>query len=116
MTRVRRHSARSDRGQDQGSGRRAGSVRGNPVGTPCRAGGQWSIRPDDVAFAGERLRRLCDARVTTYVRTSLIDSIGRIGDEASRDWLTAIRDDASQETAIRGAAKSALTLLDRQRR
>ena len=77
---------------------------------------QWGIRPEDVAYAGERLRKLHDARSAVYVREQLIQTIGRIGDQSSRDWLTVLRDDATLPAQIQNAARSALQFLDRPRR
>lgn len=77
---------------------------------------QWGIRQDDVAYAGERLRKLYDARSAVNVRTQIIDTIGRIGDQCSRDWLTGLRDDSAQDALIRGAATGAIRWLDRPRR
>jgi RNA polymerase sigma-70 factor (ECF subfamily) len=77
---------------------------------------QWGIRPEDVAYAGERLRKLYDARSALYVREQLIQRIGGIGDQSSRDWLTALRDDSTQPAQIQSAARSALQVLDRPRR
>jgi hypothetical protein len=77
---------------------------------------QWTIRREGVAYAGERLRKLYDARSDGYTRERIIQTIGSIGDESSREWLTAIRDDTAQPTAIQSAAKNALSLLDRARR
>jgi RNA polymerase sigma factor (sigma-70 family) len=77
---------------------------------------QWGIRRDDVAYAGERLRKLYDARAAVAVRSQIIDTIGRIGDEGSRDWLTTLRDDSTQDAQVRAAATTALRWLDRPRR
>jgi RNA polymerase sigma-70 factor, ECF subfamily len=75
-----------------------------------------TIRPEDVAYAGERLRRIFDARTAADARMRLVEQVGRLGDVASRAWLAAVRDDAAQDGSVRAAARSAVDALDRPRR
>jgi len=74
------------------------------------------IHPDDVAYVGERLRKLYAARNDAYQRSQIIETIGRIGDAASRDWLMELRDDATQDALVRNAARGAVQFIDRPRR
>lgn len=74
------------------------------------------VRADDVPYVGERLRKLYGGRNESYQRSQILETIGRVGDTASREWLVAIRDDATQDALIRSGARSAIQLLDRPRR